>query len=164
MEELGLYDIQNISMINQIKATGKPVVIMCVGTDRHVWDSIGPMTGSLMGNDYVIFGDLNNPVTALNVEGTERMIRRNYPDHLLVVVDASICDEEKYHKQVEIKKGGIKPGEGAGKDLCRIGDYSILYYIHKDKMNEKCIRNPYNGAVKLCSLINRIAHQEEIKL
>ena len=45
------------------------VIIVCIGTDKHVWDSLGPMVGSML-QDYNIkvYGNLNNPITAMNVE------------------------------------------------------------------------------------------------
>lgn len=142
------------TIVKEIKTQGRPIVFMCIGTDKHVWDSVGPITGSLLEEMNILsYGDLNNPITAINVEQIEKNIKRVYSDHIIIVIDASITDDISKHETIEITRGGIKPGNGVGKNIKRVGDYSLLYNVFIDKVEDKKIRNPYNGAKRIVSFI-----------
>lgn len=144
------------AVIKEIRTQEKPIVFMCIGTDKHVWDSIGPLVGSILKDiDILSYGDLNDPITAISVVHMEKSIKKAHPNHCIIAIDASITDDMSKHKTIEITRGGIKPGNGVGRDIKRVGDYSLLYNIHSDKVDDKRIRNPYNGAKCLVSFIKK---------
>lgn len=141
-------------ILKEIKSLNKPIVFMCIGTDKHVWDSVGPLTGTMLEDLGVLsYGDINNTITAINVENVEKNIRKIHKNHCLIVIDASVTKFANRHKTIEITRGGIKPGNGVGKDIKRVGDYSLLFNIHSDKVEDKRIRNPYNASKQLVSFI-----------
>ena len=138
------------------------VIIVCIGTDKHVWDSLGPMVGSML-QDYNIkvYGNLNNPITAMNVEEIKEKIEIIHPDSVIIAIDIAVTDNIEFNKKVYIREGGIKPGIGVGiTDLSVIGDYSILYYVYKKDMNNERIRNPYNGALEVVKILEYILDYE----
>ena len=52
----------------------RPIVVMCIGTDRSTGDSLGPLVGDMLSKwkmaDIHIFGTLDFPVHARNLEET----------------------------------------------------------------------------------------------
>jgi len=58
----------------------RPVVLLCIGTDRSTGDSLGPLVGSKLKsfkqNFYHIYGTLDKPVHASNLSETITEIRK----------------------------------------------------------------------------------------
>ncbi|MCX7773123.1 MAG: spore protease YyaC, partial [Clostridia bacterium] len=50
----------------------RPVVVMCIGTDRSTGDSLGPLVGDMLTKwklpGVQVYGTLDNPVHARNLE------------------------------------------------------------------------------------------------
>lgn len=138
----------------------KQVILVCIGTDKHVWDSLGPMVGSMLEDyyeDIIIYGSLNEPVTAINVEDLKHEIDIIHSSDLVIAIDIAVTSKKELNKKVYVRRGGIKPGIGVGiKNLSLIGDYSILYYVYQENLNNKRIRNPYNGALEIVNIIKNI--------
>ena len=154
------FDKNNEKMINEIKNSSKEIIFVCIGTDNHVWDSLGPMVGSMVKekiSNIKVYGDLNNPVTSINVDNIKETLDIDYPISTIVAIDIALSTKIKLNGSIYIKKGGVKPGLGVGiKDLKVIGDYSILYYVFDEDMNNKRIRLPYNGALEIVKIIEEI--------
>ncbi|MFR3322802.1 MAG: DUF1256 domain-containing protein [Lachnospiraceae bacterium] len=58
-----------------------PPVILCIGTDRLIGDSLGPLTGSLLQRAHCplpVYGTLAQPVHALNLADFLAEIRRTH--------------------------------------------------------------------------------------
>src|SRR5690606_29960938 len=62
----------------------KSIVFVCIGTDRSTGDSLGPLVGThLMKHHYSglhVFGTLDDPVHAMNLNDTISNIERLFPD------------------------------------------------------------------------------------
>ncbi|MCC8050788.1 MAG: spore protease YyaC [Clostridiales bacterium] len=105
----------------------KPV-ILCIGTDRIVGDSLGPLTGSLLkksaGDSLAIYGTLEAPVHACNLAETLAQIKKEHPNSAVIAVDASLGCHYKAGS-VLIRPGSIRPGMGVKKNLPAVGDISI---------------------------------------
>ncbi|MDO4330685.1 MAG: spore protease YyaC [Lachnospiraceae bacterium] len=111
----------------------KGVVFLCIGTDRSTGDSLGPLIGHKLQEREkrrgsrrraAIFGTLERPVHAMNLEQYQEFVARNFPDRVLIAVDASIGSSE-HVGYVTVGKGALKPGLGVSKDLCEVGDIFI---------------------------------------
>lgn len=106
----------------------KKVVFLCIGTDRSTGDSLGPLIGYKLKqmelSDAVVFGTLERPVHALNLENYVDVLRACYQDALVVAVDASVGSRE-HIGFVTLGKGALKPGLGVSKELCAVGDIFI---------------------------------------
>lgn len=104
------------------------VVVVCIGTDRSTGDSLGPLIGYKLNAHRVrwlkVVGTLERPVHAMNLEQSMEMVRRRYPDHLIVAVDASIGRQE-HVGCVTMGKGALRPGLGVSKELQEVGDVFI---------------------------------------
>ncbi|MCD8012543.1 MAG: spore protease YyaC [Lachnospiraceae bacterium] len=103
-------------------------VILCIGTDRLIGDSLGPLTGSLLqkyaGTSFFVYGTLSSTVHACNLEKTLHQIKKEHPNSVIIAVDASLGQESKIGS-VFVHPGSIKPGMGVSKDLPATGDISI---------------------------------------
>lgn len=155
---MGYYKNDILLEIKEI-AKEKEIVLVCIGTDKHVWDSLGPMVGSMLEKDcdIKIYGNLNDPVTAINVENLKHEIDKIHFNDLVIAIDIAVTKKIELSKMIYVRRGGLKPGIGVGiKDLSPIGDYSILYYVYEGNMNNKRIRNPYNGALEIVKIIKKI--------
>ena len=121
--------------INLLYNTDKPVII-CVGSDLVVGDSLGPIVGTnlvnkLQGKAYV-YGTLQSPITAKEVSVIQAEIKNLHPYSKILVIDAAVGDTSEIG-YVKISKTGIKPGLGVGKELPIIGDVSIIGIVSDKK-------------------------------
>ncbi|OPJ56062.1 spore protease YyaC [Alkalithermobacter paradoxus] len=111
-------------------------VIICIGTDRCIGDSLGPIIGTMLKNSdykYPVYGTLESPIHALNIYESLKEIREKHPDGMFIALDACLGDKENIGN-IQIRKGPILPGKGVGKTLPQIGDYSIVAIV--DQIDE----------------------------
>lgn len=122
------------NVVNEIaqelkKVINKDTIIVCVGTDRCIGDSFGPIMGSMLQNSTLgltVYGTIENPVHALTIHQTMYEIAELYPDREVFGIDAAIG------KSVEcfsIKPNGIRPGAALGKTLPMVGSNSIKFIV-----------------------------------
>ena len=111
----------------------KGILFLCIGSDRSTGDSLGPLVGyKLERSDQgqngwpslPLFGTLQKPVHAINLEETMRQIRTEYEDHVVVAIDASIGRHE-HVGYITVGMGALKPGLGVRKNLGSVGDVFI---------------------------------------
>lgn len=104
------------------------VLIVCIGTDKCIGDSLGPLVGTLLRKrkfPFPVFGTLDDPIHALNLNEKIEFITRYYPLHRIIAIDA--CLGEKEHVgNIQIRSKPIYPGKGVGKKLPSVGDLSII--------------------------------------
>lgn len=108
----------------------KDVLFLCIGSDRSTGDSLGPLVGyKLERGEYkmispCLFGTLERPVHAINLEETVNQIRMDYQDHVVVAIDASIGRRE-HVGYITVGLGSLRPGLGVRKNLGAVGDIFI---------------------------------------
>lgn len=104
------------------------VVFLCIGTDRSTGDSLGPLIGyklrKMKMSGATVFGTLECPVHAMNLEDYAMVLRNCYKDDIIVAVDASVGNRE-HVGYVTLGKGALRPGLGVSKELHPIGDIFI---------------------------------------
>lgn len=113
----------------EMAAKGKSgVMFLCIGTDRSTGDSLGPLIGHKLRRRRLrgaaVIGTLDKPVHAMNLELYARYIRSNYPDYVVVAIDASVGSPD-HVGFATLGKGALQPGLGVSKELEAIGDISI---------------------------------------
>ena len=125
----------------------KKLVFLCIGTDRSTGDSLGPLIGYKLKQERrrgtLVFGTLDRPVHAMNLEHYVQVLKNGYPDALVVAVDASVGDES-HVGYVTLGRGSLKPGLGVCKELHAVGDLFITGIVagcsHYDPMMLPSIR------------------------
>lgn len=109
------------------------IVFVCIGTDRSTGDSLGPLVGYKIRNirhkNVYVFGDLDNPVHAKNLESVMNEITLTYPNAYTIAIDA--CLGRMDHVGcISIGEGSIKPGSGVNKDLLPVGDMYVTGIVN----------------------------------
>ncbi|ABY91752.1 spore protease YyaC [Thermoanaerobacter brockii subsp. lactiethylicus] len=133
MEELRLkYDDDNAVyfIANFLNSYLSPnSVFLCIGTDKFISDSLGPIVGNLLTKSlpptYFVYGTLKRPIHAINLEENIKYIKKKHPNSKIIAIDASLGDKESIGK-ISIKKAPLYPGKGVGKMLPPVGDISIV--------------------------------------
>lgn len=111
----------------------RSVIAMCIGTDRSTGDSLGPLVGDMLVKFKMsgvhVYGTLDNPVHARNLEETLTNARILHPDAFLVAVDASLGILD-HVGCISVGRGPIKPGAGLKKELPPVGDMHITGIVN----------------------------------
>lgn len=123
-------------------------VYLCIGSDKIVFDSLGPLVGSLLKKNKsfcgYVYGTMSNPVTALSVDTAIRFIRRFHFGAIVTVIDSAVGKREDIGK-IKYYERGLRPALGMDKQMQIVGDRSIMGIVStKDK-----VKNIYDTSVKL---------------
>jgi putative sporulation protein YyaC len=114
-------------------ARERPVIVMCIGTDRSTGDSLGPLVGDMLIKRKMsgvhVFGTLENPVHARNLRETLTSALETYPGAYVVAIDASLGVLD-HVGCISVGQGQIKPGAGLKKDLPAVGDMHITGVVN----------------------------------
>lgn len=107
------------------------LVILCIGTDRSTGDSLGPFIGSRLKELGLprVYGCINDPVHALNLDSALEEINKLYPEHLVLAIDASL-GKIKDIGYISLREGPLYPGTGVGKELPSAGEYHIAGVVN----------------------------------
>lgn len=116
-----------------ITASDNAPVILCIGSDLSVGDSLGPVTGTklkekLANLNCYVYGTLSKPITAHEIKYMNEFLRCTHPLSPVIAVDAAVGVAGDIGL-IKVAKRGIKPGSGANKKLSKVGDVSIMGII-----------------------------------
>lgn len=108
----------------------KEVVILCIGTDRSTGDALGPLVGTFLSESRLpehitVYGTLENPVHALNLEEKLGEIETKHPDAFVMAIDACLSSKRKRIGHIIIEEEPLLPGASVHKNLPPVGDVSI---------------------------------------
>lgn len=118
--------------ISEYNPTGNNIVILCIGTDRATGDCLGPLVGDHLKKELpeiAVFGTLENPVHALNLEGTVETIMEQFEEPFIIAIDASLGIPE-HIGYATISSRPLFPGKGVNKNLPAIGNLSITGIVN----------------------------------
>lgn len=121
----------------------QPLVLLCIGTDRVTGDCLGPLIGqSLIDSPvYSIYGTLQNPVHAQNLDQTIDIILDSYKNPFIIAIDSCLGIEE-HIGYITLSSLPLKPGQGVCKKLRPIGNLSITGIVDVfSKENLEVIQN-----------------------
>lgn len=111
----------------------KSIVFVCIGTDRSTGDSLGPLVGYKIGNikhnNVHIYGNLDSPVHAKNLDEVMQKINNTYEHPFIVAIDACLGRVE-HVGYVSVGMGSIKPGSGVKKELTPVGHMYITGIVN----------------------------------
>lgn len=114
-------------------AAHRPVVFVCIGTDRSTGDSLGPFVGSRLKkynfSDIPLYGTLEHPVHAMNLAETVTRIGLEHGDPFIVGIDACLGQLASVGN-IKVSPGPLKPGAGVNKDLPEIGEMHITGIVN----------------------------------
>jgi len=104
------------------------IIILCIGTDRSTGDSFGPLTGSFIHqrqhDQFTIYGTLDHPVHAKNLEETLNTIYATFEKPFIIAIDAALGSIESQHSII-VEHGSMLPGAATEQAIPAVGDLSI---------------------------------------
>jgi putative sporulation protein YyaC len=109
----------------------RPLVALCIGSDRYTGDALGPLVGSYLEERGVctVYGSLDHPVHAGNLVETVGIINARHPHPLIVAVDACLGRASEIGN-IEAWNGGIEAGIAVGNRLPCVGHVSIVGVVN----------------------------------
>lgn len=116
-----------------LKEGHKSIAFVCIGTDRSTGDSLGPLIGykinSLNYRNMHIFGTLEKPVHAKNIDQIMKEVAERCNKPFVIAIDACLgrMDHVGY---ITVGEGPIKPGSGVNKDLMPVGHGHITGIVN----------------------------------
>lgn len=121
------------------------LVIICIGTDRATGDSLGPLVGyklhELPYEKVTLYGTLDQPVHAKNLEDTLCDVIDSHPDALVIAIDACLGAAQNVGC-LTLGEGSIKPGAGVKKELPPVGHIHITGIVNfSSLMNMVILQN-----------------------
>lgn len=135
------------------------IVFVCIGTDRSTGDSLGPIIGhklkSLRSDRVYVYGNLDTPVHAKNIDEITKEINQKFNNPFIIAIDACLGKVD-HIGHIIIGKGPIKPGSAVNKDLKPIGDMHITGIVNfSGFMDFLILQNTRLGTVmKMADLIS----------
>lgn len=142
MNEIKVYykDISAVSILSEHlkKKIQKDTIIVCIGTDRCIGDSLGPLVGTLLKRSNLsipIYGTLKHPIHAINLKEEIKRIQGIHKEAYVIAIDACL-GEESLIGCIQLRPGPIFPGKGVGKTLPSVGDISIVGIVDKFSVDE----------------------------
>ena len=125
--------LEILTSLNRVLEGNIPIVV-CIGTDAVVGDSLGPLVGSMLkdslGGKTYVFGTVECPITAQEVGYIAEFVKNVYPDVPILAIDAALGHREEIGC-VKVSKRPIKPGLGVDKNLAEIGTASIIGVVEE---------------------------------
>ncbi len=120
-------------LIGRLRFDQQQIVLLCIGTDRCTGDALGPLIGTQLAEQNLpgthIYGTLEKPVHATNLEETMVRIRAHHGTPLLVAIDACLGRMDSVGN-VMVGRGPLKPGAGVNKQLPTVGDMYITGVVN----------------------------------
>lgn len=111
----------------------RPIILLCIGSDRCTGDCLGPLTGSLLEEGKLInckvYGTLKKPVHALNLKHYLKEIQTKYSRPFIIAIDAALGYSEDVGTVI-ISPEALRPGNGVNKALPPIGDICITGIVN----------------------------------
>ena len=121
----------------------KPIIIICIGSDLVLGDSLGPLVGTFLKSKNVnayVYGTLNFPITAKEVEYARTYLKKMHPNAVSIAVDAAVGDSDDIGL-IRVMDKGIKPGLGVDKNLGVVGDLGIVGIVAEKSLKNHVLFN-----------------------
>ena len=145
-------------------------VIVCVGSDLAIGDSLGPITGSMLqyktqGLKTFIYGTLAAPVTAKEIRFLRTFLKETHPKSQVIAIDAAVGTDG----DIGLMKLGdtpLYPGAGANKKLGSIGDVSVMGIVAEKSvanfglLNTTRLHLVYTMAERISSAISSLLWEQ----
>jgi len=151
----GIAAIQNKLLEHITSVKGRPIILLCIGTDRSTGDSLGPLTGTKIKEKGLpglsVIGTLEHPVHAGNLATTLGEIYNNYENPYIIALDACLGRLESVGC-ITLAEGPLKPGTAVQKELPEVGEIHLTGIVNINGfMQYMVLQNTRLGIVWLMS-------------
>lgn len=132
-ESMAVYELAKQIYSFLPKNTDQEVIVICIGSDRSTGDSLGPLIGTKLlerhCRRFSIYGTLDHPVHAKNLEDTLASIKENVQHPFIIGVDACLGRSSSVGFMT-IAEGPLKPGSAVNKKLPPVGDIHLTGIVN----------------------------------
>ncbi|MHB1652537.1 MAG: spore protease YyaC [Desulfitobacteriaceae bacterium] len=115
------------------EAHHRQVLILCIGTDRSTGDALGPLIGTQLSRlalPYLqVWGTLDEPVHATNLEESILRLKDSYISPYVIAIDACLGRLDSIGC-ITLAEGPLKPGAGVHKQLPEVGDAHLTGIVN----------------------------------
>ncbi|MCY6372259.1 spore protease YyaC [Clostridium ganghwense] len=135
MERDSVYKLRDTlcKKLFHIIKTKRPIILLCIGTDRSTGDSLGPLIGNklkaLVKNDFILYGTLEYPVHAKNLCDILQEIKEKYTNPYIIAIDACLGNVQSVGNII-IEEKPLSPGSAMNKKLPKVGNLSITGVVN----------------------------------
>ena len=124
---------QLFQMISSNRRNNQPLIFLCIGSDRATGDSLGPIIGHKLAqrrfSSIYIYGTLEEPVHAKNLEEVIHTIYHTFCNPYIIAIDACL-GKASHIGYFTLNQGALKPGAGVGKQLPQVGNLYITGIVN----------------------------------
>ena len=116
------------------------LIFLCIGTDRIIGDSFGPLVGYKLKNlfteneDIEIIGDLENIVSLSNVESIIANIYNTYETPFVIAIDSAVSNRREIGNIIVTNTKMNVAGMYTNRKIL-VGDISIKGVVSRDLKN-----------------------------
>lgn len=131
--------------LNEDLQSPPPPVVVCIGSDLAIGDSLGPIAGSMLryktqGLNVFLYGTLAAPITAKEIGYMRAFLKETHKGSPIVAVDAAVGEEGDIGL-IKINNTPMLPGAGANKKLGAIGDISVMGIVAEKSISNYGLLN-----------------------
>ncbi|MEB1808236.1 MAG: spore protease YyaC [Bacillaceae bacterium] len=141
----------------------RELVIVCIGTDRSTGDSLGPLIGTKLAekrlSKFTVYGTLEYPVHAVNLEEKLAEIDQNHRNPYIIGIDACLGRLTSVG-HITVAKGPVKPGAAVNKKLPEVGNIHITGIVNVGGMMEYFVlqNTRLHTVMKMANLVASSLH------
>ncbi|MFC4778339.1 spore protease YyaC [Paenibacillus sp. GCM10023252] len=125
--------VHRLTSLLEARSHNRPIVVICIGTDRSTGDSLGPLIGTSLqkyrSSHFSLYGTLEDPVHAMNLEDTLLEVNRRYSKPFVIGIDACLGQVASVGC-IQLGSGPVRPGAGVNKDLPPVGDIHMTGIVN----------------------------------
>ena len=122
-----------LTELQPILEENRPIIFICIGSDRSTGDSLGPLVGYklkyLSRNNIYIYGTLESPIHAQNIIRILDEIKFNFKNPYIIAIDSCLGSLNNIGK-IFIQKKPLLPGLALNKQLPPVGEMSITGIVN----------------------------------
>lgn len=149
-----------LTELQPILNDSRPIVFVCIGSDRSTGDSLGPLVGHklkyLSKNNIYVYGTLESPIHAKNMIDILDEIKFNFKNPYIIAIDSCLGSLNNIGK-IFIQKKPLLPGLALNKQLPPVGEMSITGIVNISGSFEFLVlqNTRLNTVMKLADSISR---------
>ncbi|UWG97252.1 spore protease YyaC [Dehalobacter sp. DCM] len=127
-------DLLENKLLEYLQSTfSRPIVLICIGTDRSTGDSLGPLTGTKLNQigipGLTVLGTLSDPVHAENLDNTLKAVYLAFKNPFVIALDACLGPSNAIGC-ISLSDGPLKPGTAVKKELPAVGDIHLTGIVN----------------------------------
>ncbi len=120
-------------------------VIVCIGSDLAIGDSLGPIVGSMLkfktqGLGVFLYGTLSAPITAKEIRYMRTFLKETHKGSPIIAIDAAVGEAGDIGL-IKLHDTPLMPGAGANKQLGALGDISIMGIVAEKSLGNYGLLN-----------------------